>query len=109
MNIIILSNVISSDRMTTTTAANLIDAKNLYEDFIKYANENDLMKDETNVHEAFLEYYENCIHNTDKHKTLFKHFFPKTKKYNPLLLSVHLCKQTISYIYEYNGIKINDE
>ena len=94
---------------TTATATDLIDPKNLYEDFIKYATENNLMKDGTDVNEAFLEYYENCIHNTDKHKTLFNHFFPKTKKYNPLKLSVHLCKQTINYICDYNGIKLTDD
>jgi hypothetical protein len=106
MNNIILNNFIFSDRMTTQTE--LFTRKNIYEDFIKYATEHNLMKDNTYVHDDFLEYYENCIHNTDKHKAMFKHFFPKKKNYNPAKLSVHLFKQVMIYIYECNGVKIEE-
>jgi hypothetical protein len=55
-------------------------AKQLYEDFIQYATENDIIKKSFDAHEAYLMYYDAAIENTDKREALFKHFFPKKKK-----------------------------
>jgi len=85
------------------------DAKHLYEDFNKYATDHDLMKNGADVHQAFLDYYDAAIHNTNKHEILFKHFFPKKKKYDSLKLSIHLYKKTMTYISENNCVPYCDD
>lgn len=105
MNSIILNNIIPFIKMSTDQFS----AKQLYEDFIQYATEHDIIKNSSDVHEAYLRYYDAAIENTDKHETLFKHFFPKKKKYDSLKLSVHLYKKTMTYIRENNCAPYCDE
>jgi len=105
MNVIILNKIILFVKMSI----NQFTAKQLYEDFIQYATENDIIQKSIDVHEAYLRYYDAAIENTDKHDALFKHFFPKKKKYDSLKLSIHMYKITMTYIRENNCAPYCDE
>lgn len=105
MNVIILNKIIPFVEMSTDQFS----AKQLYEDFIQYATENDIIKKSFDVHEAYLMYFDAAIENTDKREALFKHFFPKKKKYDSLKLSIHMYKITMTYIRENNCAPYCDE